>query len=44
MIVRDKEFDLKTGVIIIMPSCFMYPHEVTEVTKGTRHSFVSWAF
>ena len=44
MIVRDKEFDLKTGDIIIMPSCFMYPHEVTEVTKGTRHSFVSWAF
>ena len=44
MIVRDKEFDLKTGDIIIMPSCFMYPHEVTEVTKGTRHSFVSCAF
>lgn len=44
MLVRDKDFELKTGDIIIMPSCFMYPHEVTEVTKGTRYSFVSWAF
>jgi len=44
MLVRDVEFSLKQGDIIIMPSCFMFPHEITEVTKGTRYSFVSWAF
>jgi len=39
-----KNLKLKTGDIIIFPSCFMFPHEVTEVKKGTRYSFVSWAF
>ena len=41
---RDKEVNLKTGDILMFPSNFMYPHEVTECTKGTRYSFVSWAF
>ena len=44
MLVRDVEFPLKQGDIIIMPSCFMFPHEISEITKGTRYSFVSWAF
>ena len=39
-----KEIKLKTGDILMFPSNFMYPHEVTECTKGTRYSFVSWAF
>ena len=43
-LVRDKEFKLKQGDMILFPSCFMYPHEVKEVTKGTRYSFISWAF
>ena len=41
---RNKEIKLKTGDILMFPSNFMYPHEVTECTKGTRYSFVSWAF
>ena len=41
---RGKEIRLKTGDILLFPSNFMYPHEVTECTKGTRYSFVSWAF
>ena len=41
---RDKEIPLKTGDILLFPSNFMYPHEVKEATKGTRYSFVSWAF
>ena len=41
---RVKEIKLKTGDILMFPSNFMYPHEVTECTKGTRYSFVSWAF
>ena len=40
----DEKTDLSKGDIIIFPSCFMYPHEVTEVKKGTRYSFVSWGF
>jgi len=44
MIVRDTEFPMKRGDIIIMPSVFLYPHEITECTKGTRYSWVSWAF
>ena len=43
-VVRDKEITLKTGDILIMPSLFIYLHEVTKVTKGVRHSFVSWAY
>ena len=41
---RGKEIRLKTGDILMFPSNFMYPHEVTECTKGTRYSFVGWAF
>ena len=44
MLVKDVDYPLKQGDIIIMPSCFLFPHEVTEITKGTRYSFVSWAF
>ena len=41
---RGKEIPLKTGDILLFPSNFIYPHEVKEATKGTRYSFVSWAF
>jgi len=41
---REKKIRLKTGDILLFPSNFMYPHEVKEVTKGVRYSFVSWAF
>ena len=43
-LVRDKDMNLKEGDMVIFPSCFMYPHEVKEVTMGTRYSFISWAF
>ena len=43
-IIRNKKIKTKTGDIIIFPSCFLYPHEVTEVKKGVRYSFVSWGF
>lgn len=41
---RDVDLNLKQGDIVIMPSVFLFPHEVTEITKGTRYSFVAWAF
>lgn len=43
-IICEKKLKLKAGDIIIFPSCFMFPHAVTELKKGTRYSFVSWAF
>jgi predicted 2-oxoglutarate/Fe(II)-dependent dioxygenase YbiX len=44
LIICDQSMNLKTGDICIFPSCFLYPHEVTEIKNGTRYSFVSWAF
>ena len=41
---KDKVVELKAGEIMIFPSNFLYPHEVRMVTKGTRYSFVSWAW
>jgi len=41
---RNKIIPLTTGDCIVFPSNFMFPHGVTECTKGTRYSFVSWAF
>ena len=41
---REKEIKLRRGDILLFPSNFMYPHGVEEITKGRRHSFVSWPF
>lgn len=41
---RNTPIELKTGSLMVFPSNFMYPHQVNEVTKGTRYSFVSWAW
>ena len=41
---RDKKIKLTRGDILMFPSNFMYPHEVKEITKGIRYSFVGWAF
>jgi uncharacterized protein (TIGR02466 family) len=40
----DREVKLTIGDVIVFPSNFLYPHEVTTVTKGVRFSFVSWAY
>ena len=40
----DKKIDIKKGDLLIFPSNFLYPHEVTPVTKGVRYSYVSWAW
>jgi len=41
---RGKEVKLARGDILLFPSNFIYPHGVSDLTKGTRYSFVSWAF
>lgn len=40
----NHEVKLKAGDLLVFPSNFMYPHEVKEVTKGERYTFVGWAF
>ena len=35
---------LGKGDIIMFPSLFLFPHMVTEATKGKRYSAVSWAW
>lgn len=32
----------KQNRLVIWPSCFLFPHSVKKVTKGTRYSIVSW--
>ena len=41
---QDTKIELITGDVLIFPSNFLYPHRVNEVTKGTRNTFVSWAW
>jgi len=41
---NETEIKLKQGDILIFPSVFLYPHKVTEVTKGVRDSFVTWVW
>ena len=40
----DREIQIRGGAgsVIIFPSNFMYPHEITEVEEGTRYSIVTW--
>jgi predicted 2-oxoglutarate/Fe(II)-dependent dioxygenase YbiX len=40
----EHKVNLKKGDILIFPSIFIFPHRVAKVTKGTRYSFVSWAW
>lgn len=40
----NQKIELKAGSLVIFPSNFMFPHEVKEVTSGTRFSYVSWVY
>jgi len=40
----ETKIKLGTGDICMFPSCFMYPHQVYEVTRNQRYSFVTWAW
>jgi len=39
---RNIKLKLKKGSILLFPSNFMYPHEITEIKSGTRYSIVTW--
>lgn len=40
----DYKLDLTQGDVVVFPSCFLYPHKVNEIIKGTRYSLVSWGW
>jgi predicted 2-oxoglutarate/Fe(II)-dependent dioxygenase YbiX len=44
MLWEKEKIDLKQGSVLIFPSNFMYPHQVTSILRGCRYSFVSWAW
>jgi hypothetical protein len=44
IICEDIKIDTKKGNLVIFPSSFMYPHQVTLLTKGTRYSYVNWVY
>ena len=44
IMLEDKKIDTKQGDLLIYPSNFLYPHEITPVTKGVRYSYVSWVW
>jgi len=44
LIIADKHIRTRSGDVLVWPSCFLYPHEIKKVTKGTRYSFVSWGY
>ena len=41
---EDQVIELKQGSIFVFPSNYLYPHTIKPVKKGTRYSFVSWAY
>lgn len=43
-IFQDRYISLKKGDIVVFPSNFLFPHRVLPVTKGTRYSYVCWAW
>ncbi len=41
---EDYVIELGKGDIVIFPSLFLFPHGVTEATKGVRYSGAVWAW
>jgi predicted 2-oxoglutarate/Fe(II)-dependent dioxygenase YbiX len=39
---NEIKFKISTGDIIIWPSLFLYPHQVSEITKNKRYTGVCW--
>jgi hypothetical protein len=41
---NEETIKLKQGDVMIFPSLFAYSHRVKTIKKGSRYSFVCWAF
>ncbi len=38
----EKTVTVPKGAAVMFPSNFLFPHEILEVTRGTRYSVVTW--
>ena len=43
-LICNKDINLKQGEVVVFPSVFLFPHEVKQIIKGNRYSFVVWAY
>ena len=41
---ENTKYNINVGEVIIFPSNFLYPHKVTNITKGKRVTMVSWVY
>lgn len=41
---EEYQYPQNVGDCIVFPSNFMFPHQVNQVTKGTRFALIGWVF
>lgn len=41
---EDEQIRIASGEVLVWPSNFLYPHQVLEVTRGMRYTFVIWVW
>jgi predicted 2-oxoglutarate/Fe(II)-dependent dioxygenase YbiX len=39
---KGLQYKLEKGDALMFPSNFMYPHQIMEITEGTRYSIITW--
>ena len=39
---EEHTVNMKKGSVLVFPALYLFPHEVTPVTKGTRYSWIQW--
>ena len=39
---EEHTVNIKKGSVLVFPALYLFPHEVTPVTKGVRYSWIQW--
>ena len=39
---EEHTVNIKKGSVLVFPALYLFPHEVTPVTKGIRYSWIQW--
>ena len=39
---EEHNVNIKKGSVLVFPALYLFPHEVTPVTQGTRYSRIQW--
>ena len=40
----DKKIKVKQGDVLVFPSSFLHPYRIEPITKGVKHTIVSWVW